>query len=433
MDSDFNSWVLERRIQQLGETFSWNGFTMNPKVNLKMVQANLDKPWHWALFKNNINSDIPLEFYLEQGQKESINKSFWLTHKNGFNLSHLGIKYNTKIKIEHMLQYERTPGDWYNFSSNPNFQFQYVLDYPNLLDYWDWDAISEHQNVTLDMIVEHIDFPWKWKIISENKNIYFEHIQHYPNLPWDWKKLSKHPNILIEDILKTEDDFPWDWDGVSMNPNLKLKHVLAIPQYPWCWISLVKHPNITFKDILKNDHLPWGSKGNFAVRFGINFNPNLTLEDIKKNPLIEYRKQDCKISYIYWQQYTMVYNKNFNINWILHFPKILQLNSLETSKNIGITWDDVQKHKHFNWNYVGLSGNPNVSIKNILSRRDIYWDWFIICARPDFLDPLDEQETREYFASKKICRTIFECFTNPEYEMCRRRLQKEFKDYYKII
>jgi hypothetical protein len=50
MDASFATWVLRRRIKQLGDKFDWGGFTANPKVTLAMVRANMDKPWNWACF-----------------------------------------------------------------------------------------------------------------------------------------------------------------------------------------------------------------------------------------------------------------------------------------------------------------------------------------------------------------------------------------------
>ena len=418
MDASFATWVLRRRIKQLGDKFDWGGFTANPKVTLAMVQANMDKPWNWACFGHfglsyEVN-DIPLEFYLTNGRKALL-------------LGDVCIKYNRKVHIEHLIQFDGTDDDWYDFSSNPNFRFQNVLDYPDKS--WDWEMISCHPNVTFDDIRSHIDLPWNWKSMSKNVNIRFEHVMAFPEKAWDWHNLSKNSGISVDDIVRTKDTHQWDWKAVSVNPTLKLHHVVENATRPWAWEMVVRHHAITLQDILAHDDLPWGSNGWYSVRYDINYNPNLTLEDIIKHPKLACKSPVCPddVTYVEWQTCFMWQKKNFDINWILAFPKALLWNQYPASWQAGITWEDVKTHKNAGWCLRGLSMNPNVPIKSMFARKNKAWDWRAICKRADFLKPLDAHEAQLYFVTKKICRQLYESFTNPEYAMCRRRLTREFE------
>ena len=436
MDNDFRSWALQRRIKQLDDKFDWSGFTRNPKVTLKLLQANMDKPWNWALFGNNILStvitDVPLEFYLTNGQKALdgefgiVHSNFARYHQNGFHIGDIAVRYNRKVHVEHLVKFHGTDADWFDFSENPNFQFQNVLDYPDKC--WNWAMISCHPNVTFDHIQLHKDVPWDWTSVSKNVNIRLEHVMAFLEQTWDWSSLSKNAGISVDDIVRTKDDLPWKWNFVSGNPTLKLHHVLENPSLPWSWEILVGHRAITIKDIMAHDDLPWGSNGWYGVRYAINYNPNLTLEDIKAHPKLVCKSPVCpeKVSYAEWQECFMYEKNTFNIDWILMFPKVLGCYKFPASRHPNITWKDVKKYNKVGWCLKGLSMNPNIPIKSILARKKLKWDWRAVCERDDFLDPLDAQEVRRYFATKKICNQLYESFTNPAYLMCRQRLQKEF-------
>ena len=429
MDADFKSWVLKRRIAQLGNKFDWDGFTSNPKVNLKLVQENMDKPWNWALFATcflgdivrgiplsqyDIVTDVPVDFCIENGRnalkgKLIANEKFFAYHKaKGFTLRDVDIKHNRKVNIEHMIKYKTSQTDWYDFSSNHNCTFQIVLDYPD--KNWDWQVLSE--KIDFVHIKNHMNLPWIWSHVSNNNKVCIQDVIDMQHMPWEFKMLSKFINF--DDILAHKDLFAWDWKFASWNLTLRLEHIINNSDLPWDWLALVEHKCVTFQDILKYDHLPWGSKGSFAVRYNINDNPNTTLEDMNHHPNFK------------WQSCFMWKKKAFDINWILRYPASLHFNKFPASRHSGIKWKDVQTYPHLPWCYRGLSVNYNVPIISILARTHLDWDWDEVCKRHDFLDPYNEHEARKYLAIKKICNQIYESFTNPAYLMCKKRLSKEF-------
>lgn len=443
MEYDFKAWVLRRRIAQIGDNFNWDAFTRNPRVDLKLVQENMDKPWNWALFgtcfiqdvlyepldKSKLTeiTDVTVDFCIENGRHAlgnrlaTVNKKFIQIHKSkGFTLKHLGIKYNRKVTIEHMLKYKTSHKDWYDFSSNPNCQFINILQYPDKS--WDWQTLS--QRIPFSDIKTRLDFPWIWTLISSNKSVTIQDIIEFHHMPWDFKRLS----IIInaEDMLN-HPEFAWNWAFASLNPTVTLEHILKYRDLEWDWEALIKNEHVTFEDILKHDDLPWGSNASYAVRYAINKNPNLTLMDITEHPMIPYK--ECfqnNTEYMRWQSCFMWEKKAFDINWILLHPQALIFNQYPASRHAGIKWQDVKKYSQLPWCYRGLSMNPNIPLISILARSHLRWDWHEICRRIDFLEPLNEHEARKYLATRKICNQIMQSFTNPEYLMCRKRLAKEF-------
>ena len=45
---------------------------------------------------------------------------------------------------------------------------------------------------------------------------FIELIEKNPNKPWNWMAISQNPNITIDDISKYPDK-PWCWRGISKN------------------------------------------------------------------------------------------------------------------------------------------------------------------------------------------------------------------------
>ena len=52
----------------------------------------------------------------------------------------------------------------------------------------------------------------KWRNISQHPNITWEIIQNNPNKNWKWFNISCNPNITL-DIIKNNPDKDWDWDS----------------------------------------------------------------------------------------------------------------------------------------------------------------------------------------------------------------------------
>ena len=66
-----------------------------------------------------------------------------------------------------------------------------------------------------------------------------------------------------------------------------------------------------------------------------------------------------------------------------------------------------------------------------MENPELPWMWFIVSKTKDISAMSDEKIqkiAREYFAKKKIARYLRECISNPEYKVCRDRLNREFQE-----
>ena len=45
--------------------------------------------------------------------------------------------------------------------------------------------------------------------------------EKFPNKPWDWEELSNNENLTIE-VIEKYIDKPWNWKKFSQNPNITM-------------------------------------------------------------------------------------------------------------------------------------------------------------------------------------------------------------------
>jgi hypothetical protein len=72
------------------------------------------------------------------------------------------------------------------------------------------------------MIEKYIDKPWSWKALSNNQNLTIEIIEKYSDKPWRWDYISNIPNITM-DFIQKHTDKSWDWLGILQNTFIEEK------------------------------------------------------------------------------------------------------------------------------------------------------------------------------------------------------------------
>jgi hypothetical protein len=151
---------------------------------------------------------------------------------------------------------------------------------------------------------------------------------------------------------------------VSSNPGITMEDVQANPDYPWDIIGLSKNPNLTIDYIVRNYDKYWDW-------FGVVCNPNIMLEDILTHINLPLRQL-----YLTWNSLTSIisaYNPNITMKFIDQNPH---------------TWVD--------------------SIRNPLTREK-------------------HRFYREHMAAYHIQSKWHIASTNPEYRLCKSRLEKAIR------
>lgn len=346
--------------------------------------------------------------------------------------------------------------------------FEYILNNPD--KNWNWYCISKNKNVSWDFIKTHIHnksvYPWNSQGLAHNPNITYEIItENYdilknkicmysvnamkkmdfsdPNITnyivsyeclssnpfldfafvdkqlnfqsqdWDWKQLSKNPNItkwfidkhfdklyikkliknvaftytMLKDLLKFRNfEQGSELYSIAKNPNFTIKWYRLVNKYNINLHKVVSHKNVSMEDIV--DH-------GLQNVFGVDENPNITIDHIRKYSGVNKKDLEnlCKNPGVTW---TMMYNTKDEFLWIARY----------ITYNPTITWDDIKKNKHLDWdwdyismkfdiskenlndfpfNFKYLSMNPNINWDLVTKYSDKSWNWDYLVTNPMIL------------------------------------------------
>ena len=287
---------------------------------------------------------------------------------------------------------------WYSMCSNPNMSIDYILANPEL-PWWNWAAISEHTNIVLDIIKANPNIPWNWILISQNPNITWDIVQANPELPWAFQTLCLNPNmtwdiiqvyILQKNVHYPLHDVKWNWYCFCMSGNVTddNKKLHSNPVLPWDWHSLSYNDHITWDIVQSHLKKPW----NWAA---LSKNKCVTWEIIQKYPRQPWNWQDI-------------------------------------SENPNITWDIVKANLNKRWNFYALTYHPNITWDIVQANPDYPWDKSFVRPYQEHLLTLPPQEVEKtilhIISVRRIQKAFKECYYNPSFQLCRRRLHREFEN-----
>ena len=100
------------------------------------------------------------------------------------------------------------------------------------------------------------------------------------------------------------------------------------------------------------------------------------------------------------------------------------------SQNPNINWEIIQANPDKPWDWYYISKNLNITWEIIQDNPDKPWNWNLLCQNPNLFKIDIPKVVREYFAKKTIVKYWRNAISNPEYTICKKRLQKEFDELY---
>jgi hypothetical protein len=297
------------------------------------------------------NSNISMEYFLENQDKPWNLYDFVITNKN--------ITAEVGLVIEENL---RTFKQDYMDINNEDLRNGYTT---NGLAYTDthlrgliWDGVSRG-NITIEMVLNHIDKPWSWRMISKNENIKMEDVLSHPDLPWDWYYLTLNPSITVEDVLRNP-DHAWSWYFVSKKERITLNHILNNPTIPWnfngfCECLDYNNIEVSIDFVVRNLDKPW----NMPILSRL---PSIRLQDILRYPALN------------WSWWSVSENPSIKMQDVLQNPQ-LEWHWEMLSRNPSITMEDVSNNLQCNWDWPSMSFNPNITTDFVMNHLDKPWNW----------------------------------------------------------
>jgi hypothetical protein len=268
---------------------------------------------------------------------------------------------------------------------NPNCTIEIVQIFNTKRDKsCDWWTVSDHPNITIDIVKANPDIDWAWCALSGNINTTWDIVNNNPDLPWDWKCLSRNPNITM-DIVKNNLHKNWSFRDLTRNKNITNEIIIEFPDKDWDWASMFLLRNLNIDDLIKrfpDKDYSWGYiletkkltikkldnvKDNLDKNWNWNNlsgNPNLTWDIVESN----FDKNWDWEALSFHRMITIdILNNNLDKNW--------NYEMLSYNKYISGLSSFIQNNLDKNWNWKGLSANININIDLVKNNLDKNWDW----------------------------------------------------------
>ena len=284
--------------------------------------------------------------------------------------------------------------NWNSLSSHPCITMDFIERYPDKP--WDFELISENENLTLDFVLKHIGENFDWNSITSNSAITLDDIKKYPDLPWNFHCVGENPNIIAEFIRifsETDTLFQFvNWNNIWSSEFIDIDFVLKVWNSPFKnkmkWICITSNPRISEQNILENQDLPW-------IYTDVSYNTSTSIEFICKHGshgflrygLARHPKADistyvtmfeCPVEFI---EYNPKVHESFDYIWkeCSTFPSSKWLYT-SLSKNEHLTFDIVRKNPNLAWSFELLSFTIDVSIEDIWNSRFTFpWNFSNLC------------------------------------------------------
>lgn len=283
---------------------------------------------------------------------------------------------------------------------------------------WNWNSLSSHPSVNLQVLKDLRDKPWNWSLLTKNPKFSWMWVQEFPDKQWDWNFLSNSESFLwtwVREFPKA----PWNWNVLS-DKIINIQNVIEFPDAPWNWYKLTLCNQISVTEMVLNPNFPWT----------IN---QLLFVDIDDEFIKFLRFFRSHYDNIAWKDHTSrtpwkIIKQNMDLPWDLMFLRLKSsdeftkedIHFLDENKN-SLDWNHLSEMLDFStiiskcpdlpWNYYHVSKNKTVSYKDVLKFPNYEWDYSSIQL---------EDDRHEWNAANIIKKYWKKCATDPAYTMCKK-------------
>ncbi len=232
---DDNSLTWDIILKTDEKKLNWRVISKESYVTWDIVVSNPERPWDYRSLSENKN--IPLEIIFQ-------------SYRSSLLASDSRVEWNW-----HYISYFKIP-NWKTIVNNPDIPF-------------DYEALSNTNFITLDILYETEGRKWNWSALSENLSIPLDDV--YTNLmsknplPWDLNSLSIREDLTIDFItkvftkkrLRSHKDKQHIYQCLSSNSCISFKTIKENPKINWNWKNVSMNCSLTYKDVSQNLYLPW--------------------------------------------------------------------------------------------------------------------------------------------------------------------------------
>ncbi|WP_323823360.1 DarT ssDNA thymidine ADP-ribosyltransferase family protein [Algoriphagus sp. C2-6-M1] len=278
-------------------------------------------------------------------------------------------------------------GNWDNFHNWFKSTDSYLFRFS---DYWDWEILSQNDNLTYNRILltKYRNEKWDWEHLSEfggflkkqkkdGDDYLRKFMKDFPKIKFAF--LSKRTDIEFDsDFILSNKDKDWDWQVLSENNKAKISSdlLLELKCKNWNWQAIstrrdIKLSNGTILNLLDKC---WDWQV-LSQNVNLEFNPEF-IEQTKSKSW-NWRLVSRHKSFIPNIE-TLTIGKDFNLDW----EYISQNSSLNPTGELLSKFED-------KWDWQSITQNEEINFSNagLLQRFVDKWDWrFIIKSGQLILD-----------------------------------------------
>lgn len=393
-------------------TFLWVVITRNQNTTIELIESYINLPWRWDIVCHSLIRSMDfVERY--------IGSSFLVWSE---------LSQNTNLSLDDIERNIHLPWDWKTISSRDDITIDFAKRHFNKLDANIlsqranlWEDINENPqnysvlsaihnpNITLDFIERHfevykthdlhlnmrriapmkiatLDFIEKhidvmhgsW--LSSNPNLTIEFMRKYPDKDWRMSTFSRHNPTVTPELVINNLSFGWNWEMLSTRSNFSPREH---PEFPWDWEGYSRNDNFDFNcvptDKLCELDWSWISQSLITV-----------------SQIIKYS------AYISWTQLTI---------------------------NEHITMSMIRKTPELHWSYDFVHANPNCDLAMFEKKGEIYINQIAGKSLGPDREAFIERRFREHLSAYRIQQRWVLARTDPNYELCRKKLEADWEAY----
>jgi len=424
----FNNVILkhlkaEHLSDNLKNKFIWIEITRNPNTTTEIVESYINLPWNWNIICYSLIKSI--DFVLRNYQSVPIDWS--------------ALSMNMNISLDDIENNLHLPWVWKTISCRDDLTPEFVVRHQD--KDWDIRALSERANlwedinknaqnycvhsavynpkITVEFIERHMELytkegvEWYLTRILQMNMIGLDFIERHIELLISVKQshlISHNPNVTVEFIIKHPEIW-WDMRVISeYNPNITPEIVVANPELKWDWDMLIIRPNFSPSDYRDPEfELFWRRYSSSNPAFDFRYVP------------------DKKLSSLNWE-YLSQSNHIQTVEAIEKYKKYINWRKLSASQFI--TMKFVKDHPEYPWDCEGLLMNTNCSLETYETHKYLVpthlqlkiFEKSLKTEKDAFIDP----KIREYLAAYRIQQCWIRARTDPNYALCRKKLEADW-------
>ena len=247
----------------------------------------------------------------------------------------------------------------------------------------------------------------KWDVgcMGRNKNFSWDWVDIFPTAKWNWSDLSFNAPTI--DIVLRYLDKEWDWSILTIEPGVNFDDMAKYRNLPW------NINNLLFTEITTDSDIDFLRI--YAERYDdvawVDHSRRATWEVVKKSPDLPWRYGAVNIVISDKSDVEFLIGKE-GVSWG-------RLSTIAPASVILETKDTAPWH----WNIVSV--NKSLTYEQVVEHPDLPWSYSVVPVQK-----YSEELARKWMAAFRIQILWRRSISNPEYRLCRNRINLEFSNVY---